>query len=57
MIVGHEPLLSRLVGFLLNSPSLNIEVKKGALIRIDIDQFGPQPHGVLKWMVVPKLAA
>ena len=57
MLVGHEPLLSRVVGFLLNSPSLNIEVKKGTLIRIDIDNFGPQPHGALKWMVVPKLAA
>jgi phosphohistidine phosphatase len=57
MIVGHEPLLSRVVGFLLNSPSLNIDVKKGGLIRIDIDGFGAQPHGVLKWMVVPKLAA
>jgi phosphohistidine phosphatase len=57
MIVGHEPLLSRLIAFLLNSSALMIDVKKGALIRIDIDSFGPQPRGLLKWMVVPKLAA
>jgi phosphohistidine phosphatase len=57
MLVGHEPLLSKVVAFLLNSPSLQIDVKKGALIRIDIETFGAQPHGLLKWMVVPKLAA
>jgi phosphohistidine phosphatase len=55
MLVGHEPMLSQLAAFLLNSPSLMIDVKKGALLRIDIEQFGAQPHGVLKWMVVPKL--
>jgi len=57
MLVGHEPLLSRIVSFLLDSSSLMIDVKKGSIIRIDIDQFGSQPHGILKWMLVPKLAA
>ncbi len=57
MLVGHEPLLSQVTAFLLNSSSLQVDVKKGALIRIDVDSFGAQPHGVLKWMVVPKLAA
>ena len=55
MLVGHEPMLGKLVAFLLNSRSLMVDVKKGALLRVDIDQFGAQPHGVLKWMVVPKL--
>lgn len=55
MLVGHEPMLGKLAAFLLNSPSLMIDVKKGALLRIDIDHFGAQPHGVLRWMVVPKL--
>ena|SRR5687767_13115160 len=55
MLVGHEPMLGKLVAFLLNSRSLMVDVKKGALLRIDIDQFKAQPHGVLKWMVVPKL--
>ena len=57
MLVGHEPLLSQVVAFLLNSSSLQIDVKKGALIRIDVDGYSAQPHGVLKWMLVPKLAA
>lgn len=57
MLVGHEPLLSRLIAFLLNSPSMRIDVKKGSLTRIDVDSYGAQPHGVLRWMLVPKLAA
>jgi phosphohistidine phosphatase len=55
MLVGHEPLLSALVAYLLGAPSLCVDVKKGAIVRIDIESFGPQPHGVLKWMLVPKL--
>ena len=57
MLVGHEPLLSRVIGFLLNSPSLMVDVKKGSLTRIDVDTFGAQPHGVLRWMLVPKLTS
>jgi phosphohistidine phosphatase len=57
MLVGHEPVLSQLVAFLLGSSALLVDVKKGALLRIDIEGFGPQPRGILKWMVVPKLAA
>ena len=56
MLVGHEPLLSRVIAFLLNSSSLLVDVKKGSLTRIDISAFGAQPHGVLRWMLVPKLA-
>ena len=55
MLVGHEPLLSTLAAYLLGAPSLYVDMKKGAMIRIDVDGFGPQPRGVLKWMLVPKL--
>ena len=57
LLAGHEPLLSQVAATLLGSPSLAIEMKKGALLRIDVEQFGPEPRGVLKWMLVPKLAA
>lgn len=57
LVAGHEPLLSQVAATLLGSPSLAIEMKKGALLRIDVEQFGPEPRGVLKWMLVPKLAA
>lgn len=53
----HEPICGRLAAFLLNTPALRIEVKKGTLIRtVAVNSLGPKPHGVLKWMIVPKLA-
>ena len=55
LLVGHEPLLSALAAFLLGAPSVYVDMKKGAILRIDIDSFGAQPRGVLKWMLVPKL--
>lgn len=56
MLVGHEPLLSTAVAHLLRAPSLEVDMKKGAIVRIDLEEFGAQPRGVLKWMLVPKLA-
>jgi len=57
LLAGHEPLLSHLAAYLLGAPSLQVDMKKGALMRIDVEQFGPAPRGVLRWMLVPKLAA
>lgn len=57
MLVSHEPLLSSVAAYLLNSPSLRVDFKKGALLRIDVESFGPQPHGVLRWMITSRLAA
>jgi phosphohistidine phosphatase len=56
LLVGHEPLLSRLVAHLLGAPSMTVDMRKGALVRIDMEKFGPEPRGVLRWMVTPKLA-
>jgi phosphohistidine phosphatase len=53
LLASHEPLMSSLGAFLLNSPGLVIDMKKGALVRIDCVQFGPTPAGVLKWMLTP----
>jgi phosphohistidine phosphatase len=55
LLAGHEPLFSSLTAYLLASPNLQIDFKKGAIARIDFDSFGPQPRGVLKWMLLPKL--
>lgn len=55
LLASHEPLLSHLVSYLLASPSLAVEIKKAALVRIDVDSFGPAPHGTLRWMIAPKL--
>jgi phosphohistidine phosphatase len=56
MLVGHEPLFSALAAYLLGTPSLRIDFKKGALARIDIEQFGAHPRGILRWFVTPRMA-
>jgi len=55
MLTGHEPLLGFLTGYLLGAPSLRVEVKKAAIVRIDIESPGPVPRGVLRWMMVPAM--
>ncbi|HLH44725.1 MAG TPA: phosphohistidine phosphatase SixA [Bryobacteraceae bacterium] len=55
MLVGHEPQLSRLAGFLLEAP-LSVDLKKGALLKIAVQDVNGPPRGVLKWLLTPKLA-
>jgi len=55
MLVGHEPQLSRIAGFLLESP-LMVDLKKGALMRLAVDDNSGPPRGVLKSLLTPKLA-
>jgi phosphohistidine phosphatase len=57
LLAGHEPLFSRLTAFLLGSPDLQVDFKKGAIACIELDRFPAEPHGVLRWMLTPKLAA
>ena len=56
LLASHEPLMSRLAAFLLDSPAMQVDMKKAALVRIDCERFSPEPHGVLKWMLTPGLA-
>ena|SRR5579875_597740 len=56
MLVGHNPLFENLTAYLLNCPSLRLDFKKGAFLRLDIESFPPQPHGVLRWLLTAKLA-
>lgn len=56
LAAGHEPLLSHLTAYLLAAPALRVEMKKAAVVRIDLETFGPTPHGTLRWMITPKLA-
>jgi len=53
LLASHEPLMSSLAAFLLDSPSLMVDMKKAALLRIDCDRIGPKPRGILKWMLTP----
>jgi phosphohistidine phosphatase len=56
LLSSHEPLMSLLAAFLLDSPALAVDMKKAALVRVDCEHFGPQPKGVLKWMLTPVVA-
>ncbi len=56
LLASHEPLMSSLFAFLLSSPGLMVDMKKAALVRVDCERFGPEPKGVLKWMLTPATA-
>jgi phosphohistidine phosphatase SixA len=55
LLAGHEPFMSSMAAFLLDSPAFTVDMKKAALLRIDCERFGPKPAGVLKWMLTPGL--
>lgn len=55
LLVSHEPLLGQAMGWLLNAPSLEVDVKKGSLMRIDLESFGVRPRGRLKYFLTPRL--
>lgn len=57
LLVGHDPLFSHLGGYLLGTPNLKIDFKKGALLRADFENYPAQPHGILRWFLTVKLAA
>ena len=57
LLAGHEPLFSRLTAYLLGSPNLQVDFKKGAIMRIDLESFGAQPRGILCWYLTAKLSA
>jgi phosphohistidine phosphatase len=56
LVAGHEPNVSSLVAYLLASPGLRMDFKKGALARLESDAFDPHPRCVLKWVLTPALA-
>jgi phosphohistidine phosphatase len=56
LLAGHEPLFSYTTAYLLGCPALQLVFEKGALLRVDIDKFGGEPRGVLRWMLTPDLS-
>jgi phosphohistidine phosphatase len=56
LVASHEPLMSSTVAYLLGCPALHVEMKKAALVRIDIETTGAVPRGILKWMITPALS-
>lgn len=55
VLVGHEPHLSHVIAYLLDV-SLSVDLKKGALVRIDSAERDTPPRGTLQWMLTPRLA-
>lgn len=56
LLASHEPLMSALLAFLLNSPGLRTDFKKGALARVVVESAGPTPRCEFKWLITAALA-
>ena len=56
LLVGHNPLFSELAPYLLDSRNLQFDFKKGALLRVDVENLSAHPQGVLRWHLTAKLA-
>jgi phosphohistidine phosphatase len=54
MMVGHNPLFSQLAAYLLGSPDVQIDFKKGGLMKISFEHFPPAPRGILCWYITAK---
>ncbi len=58
LLVGHNPLMSDLAGYLMGSPNMQIDFKKGALMKIQLHSFpAAGPRGSLCWYLTAKLAS
>lgn len=57
LLVGHNPLFENLAPYLLHCPGLQMDFKKGSIVRIDFESFPAEPRGILRWYLVPKLAS
>jgi phosphohistidine phosphatase len=55
LLAGHEPHTSKLVAYLLGVPQLTVDLKKGGLVRIRMDEITDKPKGILEWILAPKL--
>jgi phosphohistidine phosphatase len=54
ILVGHTPQLIRFAAFLLGGV-IEIDLKKGALLRISVQARRPPLRGALKWLITPGL--
>ena len=56
LLVGHNPLLGHIFSFLISGQNITVEaeLKKGGLCRIEIDGLPPGVPGTLHWFLPPK---
>ena len=55
LLVGHNPQLSELASTLIGAPGANLELRKGALMRIDFKTISARPNGILRWCLTASL--
>lgn len=57
MLVGHEPSLSALAGVLLaGNADIAIDLKKGGVCCLSVDDLRYDRKAVLEWLITPKIA-
>ena len=57
MLVGHEPNLSSLISILLaGSSDISINLKKGGVCCLSVDDLHYDRKAVLEWLVTPKIS-
>lgn len=57
MLVGHEPNLSALAGVLLaGNADIAIDLKKGGVCCLSVDDLRYDRKAVLEWLITPKIA-
>ncbi len=55
VIVGHEPCLSSLISTLTaGHPDLAVNIKKGGVCCLLVNDFRTEPRATLEWLVTPK---
>jgi phosphohistidine phosphatase len=55
-LVGHEPMLSSFIGFLMNgSPDSKITLKKGGVCLLRADNLRQERRAVLQWLLTPAI--
>lgn len=55
LIASHNPLCSYLLPYLLQSPEMLVDYKKGALAALHIDPVAKQPHAKLRYLLIAKI--
>ncbi len=55
-LVGHEPMLSRFVGFLMTgTPDTTINLKKGGVCLLSAEDFRREHRATLQWALTPAM--
>jgi len=55
LLVGHEPYLSKLVSLWIGGKNLQLDLKKGGLVKLSAETLSYGPCAILEWWVPPKI--